>query len=386
MAVLVPLASLLVQETKSAILTTLLGVAKSIGLPVDSWQAGDPTRTLFSAEAEALSTLEGVVVGFIASGFLDYATGIWLKILAQQVYGVTVPEASYATTTVRLTNTGGGYYPEIDPNDLSFKNLVSGKTYHNTTGGTLASGPGTYLDLVVEADDAGSAGSAAAGEIGTLVTTLLGVTCSNALPAVGTDEQSEDTTRQQCRDKLGSFSPNGPKEAYSYVSRNTALTGTSAISRVRVFSASDTGDVTVYLASASGGALEVDRALVEAAVLKWATPLCITPTVLAAVNVVVPISYELWVYKSVNLTADQVAVAVNAALQQLFATRPIGGDIIPPASGSMYRSLILSTIRGVFPQAFRALVSTPAADVVLANNQVATLGIVTPLVHLVTDP
>jgi thiamine phosphate synthase YjbQ (UPF0047 family) len=383
---LVQLATLLVQQTKAEIYDYAIGIAESIGLPVSTWQAGDPTRSLFHIESELLATLEEVVVNFVKSGFLDYATGDWLKVVADQVFGVTVPSATYATTDVTLTNTGGGLYT-IEAGDLTLKNSTTGKTYRNTTGGTLASGPGTTLTITVTADEAGSESSAGAGEIDELVTGLLGVTCTNPTAAVGVDEQDESVTKQQCRDKLDSFSPNGPKGAYSYVARNSELTGTSNITRVRVYSDSDTGDVTVYLAGASGAIAAADRDLVEEAILEWATPLCITPTVSSATNVTVNVTYELWIYKSCNKTAAEVADDIETALEAMFAERPIGGDIIPPSTtGALYHSMIESTIRGVFPQAFRCTLSSPSGDTAITNGQVAALGTVSGTVHIVVDP
>lgn len=379
------LASLLVQATKDEIYTTGLNIANAIGLPVSAWQAGDPTRALFHIEAETLSTLETVVAGYIASGFLDYATGTWLAILAKQVYNVDVPSATYASADVVLSNAGGGLYNGINAGDLTFRSTVTGKTYRNTTGGNLASGPGTTLTVTVVADEAGSASSAGAGQIDTLVTSLLGVTCSNALAATGIDAQSDDTTRQQCRDKLGALSPNGPAASYSYVARNSALSLTSNVTRVRVYGSSTNGAVTVYLAGPSGGVAEADRALVQTAILKYATPLCITPTILAASNVVVPVTYQLWLYTTANKTAAQVAADVQTALGNLFAARPIGGDIIPPATtGALYASMVESTIRAVYPNdAFRCVVTLPAGDTAISNGQVATLGTVTPTITLV---
>ncbi len=382
------LASLLIQETKAAIYAKGLALANALGLPVSSWQAGDPTRSMFHLEAETLSGLEAVVAGYIASGFLDYATGSWLKICAKQFFNVDVPDATFATADVVLTNNGGGYYPDIIPGDLTAKSTTSGKTFRNVTGGTLASGPATTLTLTFVADDAGSASSAGAGEIDDLVTGLLGVTCSNPVAAVGVDEQDEATTRTQCRDKLGSFSPNGPKEAYSYVARNADLTGTSAVTRVRVYSDSDTGDVTVYLAGSSGGVSAPVLALVEAAILQWATPLCITPTVLSASNVSVPVTYTLWVYKSCNKTAAEVAADVQVALEALFAARPIGGDFanVGDVTGKLYTSLLESTIESAVPQSFRVSVTVPAIDTALGLGDVAVLGTVTPTVSIVVDP
>jgi hypothetical protein len=380
----VSLSSLLVQNTKAYIYDYALAIAETLGLPVSTWQPGDPTRSLYHVESELLATLEEIVVNFIKAGFLDYASGDWLEILADQVYGVTVPDATYAETDVVLTNSGGGTYI-IDAGDITLKNSTTGKTYHNTTGGTLNAG--STLTITVIADESGSDSSAAAGEIDEMVTTLLGVTCTNATAAVGTDKQDDATTRQQCRDKLGSFSPNGPREAYSYVARNSDLTGTTAVTRTRVYADSDTGDVTVYLAGPSGAVAGADVALVEEAILEWATPLCITPTVLSVTTVSVPITYELWIYKSANKSAAEVEEDVEEALEQMFAVRPIGGDIIPPdTTGKLYKSMIESTIRSTFPEAFRVSVSLPAGDTSLTNGQLAILGTITPTVNIVTDP
>lgn len=381
------LASLLVKQTKTQIYDFALAIATAVGLPVTSWQAGDPTRSLFNVEAEQLATLEDVVIGYIQSGFLDFATGIWLEILADQVYGVTVPGASFATCDVTMTNAGGGLYADIRAGDLTFKSTVNGKTYRNTTGGTLASGPGTTLVVTVVADEAGSASSAGVGEINYMVTQLTGVTASNAAAAVGIDKQSEATTRQQCRDKLGSLSPNGPKEAYSYVSRNAALTGTSGVTRVRVYGNSSTGLVTVYLAGPAGAISGTDLSLVTTAILKYATPLCITPNVQSAVSVAVPVTYELWVYKRENKSEDQIKAAVQTALTQMLAARPIGGDIIAPAtSGKLYTTLVESTIKAAIPEAFRVNVIAPSVDVALTNGQVAALGSITATINIVVDP
>lgn len=385
----ISLSTLLVRAGKTAIYNTALAVAEAIGLPVSSWQTGDPTRSLYHLESEILAAIEDLAIGFISSGFLDEAEDGWREVLAKQVFNVDVPDPTYATTDVELTNAGGGLYDGLEAGDLIFKNSTTGKTYTSTTGGDLLSGPGTTLTVTVVADEAGSDSSAAAGEIDEMVTVLLGVTCTNATAAVGVDLWDAATTIQQCRDKLGSFSPNGPKEAYAYVARNSELTGTSVVTRVRVYADSDTGDVTVYLAGAGGSVAEADRALVEDAILTWATPLCITPTVLSATPVTVAITYQLWVYKRLNKTEAEIEEEVEEALETMFAARPIGGDIVPPATtGAIYRSLIESTIRGLYPEAdaFRVEVTLPTDDPEIENDEVAALGTVTGTVTIVRDP
>src|SRR5579872_3213841 len=397
------LSALLLQEDQATIYNAFLSICTTLGLPVTSWQAGDPTRSLGFLEAQEIESLEQIVVGFIQSGFLDFAalpvndangnplpvSTTWLNILAKQMFNVDVPAATFAETSLTLTNAGGGIYI-IAPGDLTVKSSSTGQTYHNTTGGTLT-GVGTSgatLSVTVVADLAGSAGSAGATEIDTMVTTLLGVTCSNPSAAVGLDEQYPSVTISQCRDKLGSLSPNGPAAAYSFVAKNSALTGINTVTRSRVYGDSDTGDVSIYVAGPSGAVTSGDVTAVQNAINVWATPLCITPTVRSASNVVIPVTYSIWVYKSVNQNTTQIEAAILTALETLFSNSEIGGNIIPPAStGSLYQSVIESTIGSVFPlQTFRVTVSVPSGDTALGNGDVPVLGTVTPTVTIITDP
>ena len=388
MSGVVSLASLLIQETQANILATALTIAADIGLPVTAWNVGDPTRSTYLVESAKLSALEELVTGFISSGFLDYATGTWLVILALEVFNVVVPPATFATGNVTLTNAGGGFYV-LEPGDVTAQCSATGQTYHSTTGGTLSGvgTPGATLSLAFEADAAGSASNAAATQIDTLITTMTGVTCSNPGAFVGIDQQSDATTRQQCRDKLGSLSPMGPSDAYSYVARNSALTGTTNVTRVRVYPNSLVGTVLVYLAGGSSGSSAPDVALVNAAILEWAAPLCITPIVNAATNVVIPVTYTVWVYNSVNLTSSGVQAGILAALEALFSAQYIGGDIIPPATtGFFYLSDIEAAIKSAFPQIINVTIAAPAGDTSLTNGSVPVLGTVTPTVNFVINP
>lgn len=392
------LATLLVRETEDAIYARGLLAAQAAGLNTTSWEPGDPTRSNYKYFAAVLGALEDVQVQYIAAGFLDWAQQkaeenndtTWLVVLAKQVFNVDAVAATYAGTTVTLSNAGGGVYP-IDAGDLTFKDTATGKTYHNTTGGTLASGPGTTLDVDVVADEPGADSSASPGEIDALVTTLLGVTVSNATAAVGLNAESAQSIVDRCRSKVGILSPNGPRDAYNFVALTPELTGTTGITRSRCIGDSTTGVVRQYLAGPSGAISGGDLALALAAILKWAAPLCITPSIASASNVVVPVTYELWVYNSVGKTSDEIKADVATALGALFATRPIGGDVIPPATGRLYQSLIESVIRGVYPNhTFRVALTLPAADVDLTldavTGEVATLGTITPTVTFVADP
>ena len=382
------LASLLVQETEAQIYARALAVATSLGLPVTAWSAGNPTRSLYWFLTKVLSSLEANVAGFVASGFLDYATGDWLTLLASEVFNVTRNPATYATATVLLSNGGGGLFT-LNPGDVRVKDTATGQTYTSTSGGTLASGPGPQLSITVIADAAGSTSSAAVGTIDALVTGLVGVTCSNTTAAVGSDAELDADLRSRCRGKLALASPNGPTGAYDYVVRTTALTGSSEITRSRTIHDSTTGIVTVYVAGGSGAVSGGAVTAAQTAVNANCTPLCITPVVTNCTATSIPIAYTLWLYTSVGQTSAQIQSAVTSALTAWFAARPIGGDIIPPATtGAVYQSMIASVIAEVFPNdTFRVLVTTPSSDTALAINAVPILyGTPTATINLVAAP
>jgi hypothetical protein len=375
------LAELLPTETKEAIYARGLAVATTLGLPVTSWAAGDPTRADFHFISEIMSLLEGYVANYVAAGFLDLCAADsakyqWLVRLAEQVYGYTATEANYATCTLRLTNGSGAEYV-IEAGDITCKVPGTEVTYHNTSGGTLVSGVGNTLDLDIVCDVAGSDGTAGIGDITELVTNLLDVTISNTTAAVGVDEESASSIVANCRAKLGSLSPNGPADAYDYAAR--VLSGAANVTRTRVLDDSTTGDVTVYCASSTGAASVADVALAEDAIYASATPLCITPNVLAATNKTQAVTYTIWLYDSVGKTGAEVEAAIELALADLFAARPIGGDIIAPATtGKLRRSLIIAAIRAVYPDhVIDVQVATPAADVSLTIAEVPVLGTVT---------
>ena len=118
------LATLMGQATKQAIYDAALTLATTLGLPVTSWSAGDPTRSLYWVEAEELAANEAIAIGYVSSGFLDLAAADstrynWLVLNADQYYGYTAEVATYAGTPVTLTNTGGGLFADIAAGDIT---------------------------------------------------------------------------------------------------------------------------------------------------------------------------------------------------------------------------------------------------------------------------
>ncbi len=378
----VNLATLLVRQTKETIFGIALNVGEALGLPVTTWREGDPTRSTYWVLAELGEAWVATLAQFCASGFLDYAEGDWLTLLAKQGFNVDRVEATRGVCLATLTN-AGGVSRTIEPRDLTFRNSTTGKTYTNTTGGTVPAG-GTLPNVELEADEAGSESNAAIGEVDELVTTVLGLSVANTTVATGLDEQPDPDLRTACREKLGALSPNGPRDGYSYFAKQS----TPGVTRTRPYDDSDTGDVLLYLAGPGGAVSSDDLALATTAVLENATPLCITPTVASATNLSIPIAYELWVYDLDGRDADELEEAVEEAIATLFANKAIGGDIIPPAtSGAFYASHIAATIKSVSTHAFRVDLATPAASATaMLVSQVATPGAITATVNVVAAP
>lgn len=379
------LISMLVRETKEQIYSRGLAVASGLGLDVTSWIAGNPTRSTYWFLAEVLSILEVQVAGFFSSGFLDYAEKGWLTILAEQLYRVTREPATVAVTSITFTNAGGGYY-DLGPGDVTVKHPVTGKTYTSTE--LLVLPGGTTRTIAFAADEEGSASSAGAGEITELVTGMLGVTVTNHTACSARDEEPDPDVRARCRAKLGTLSPNGPMDAYNFVVRTPELTGNNEITRSRTDSDSTTGDVTVYVATASGGVSSPALAAALAAVTKWATPLCSTPHVVNCTGVTIAVTYEVWLYASVGESESAIKAKISDTLDAMLLARPIGGDVIAPATtGALYRSLIAATIRSAYPgHVFHVDVTTPSGDTALALNEVIAAGVHSGTVHLETDP
>lgn len=380
------LASLFLQETKAQIYARGLALAEGMGLTPSLWPPNDPTRSLYHFAATVLALVEPLAAAFVASGFLEHASGDWLTVMAEQVYGVTRAPASYASGSVTITCTGAAYY-DIEVGDIVVRSSATGKTYTNTTGGTFVA-PGS-ISLDFTADEIGEGSAAAATTIDTMITRLVETTsCSNASAFVAVDEESDDSLRFRCRAKLGTLSACGPRDAYDFVVRDSAKTGSTEITRSRTIAESTTGNVTVYVAGPSGAVGGGAVTAAQAAVEEWAGPMGFTPTVSNTRNRLIFITYEAWLYSSVGEDEATIEATIETALGDLFAARPIGGDVVAPATrGKLYRSLIESAIREVYPaHTFRVVVSSPVGDTALDPDEVVTVGSVTATVHLEPAP
>jgi hypothetical protein len=363
---------------------TIYDLLAALGVPGTNWKRGGFLRTIIAVVAALIAGLTTLIAAAIRGTILEYATGVWLTILAYFVYGVTRIDATFAEGEVTLTNAGGGEYL-YDPGELLFLNTASGKVYKNLARVELI-GVGT-LTTAVRAVEPGSASTANAGEIDDLVTRLLEVTVTNASPLIGGDAQGDVDLRADCALARSALSPFGAKDAYAYFARRTVqglpLTledGTViGVTRTQVVP-EGSGAITVYVATASGDVSgDTDTPgdalyVVDQSIKLRATPWGITETTLNANAVDISPHYEVYADAAYGATAEEVGDAVSAALSSFFAAYPLGGKTID--DGATWW-LFLSALRGLIQRAHPAIVtvvlSSPSADTEMEPGDRANL-------------
>lgn len=365
-------------QTVEQIKATSYGIMTSLGLSTTTWREGDPSRTIVAVLGTMLSQFTTMIAKVAASGFLDFATGPGLTLLADQAFDVQREPASYATGFETFNNAGGGSF-SFGPDEVTLKNSTTGATFRNAEAFTL--GPSEMGKVVaIKAVEIGSGGSSAAGAVDELVTTLLGVTVSNASVLVGVDEETDANLRIRCRDKLKALSPMGPRAVYDYVARSTSLNGGVHVTRTQIVGDSDFGTVAIYIADEDGAISPGDVALVQSGIDVWATPIAIEAEVFSATGVTVDVDVSVWILTSSGLTDEEIETRIEDALAAFFEASPLGGYVLPPEAGKLYVKSIEDAVARALPEAFLVTVTDPAAAVALGEGVVAALGTVTPTI------
>lgn len=375
------LADLTTPMTVAEATATIYAALATKGANTTLWKAGSPLRTVIAALAIILAAFSRFQAALAKSGFLAFADDDWTRVIALYVYGVTPEDGTAATGQVTLTNSGAGVYTKA-AGEMIVAN-AAGKTYRNTSA-ISSFGAGTLVVDII-ADEVGSGSSTAASTITTLVTPLPGVTCTNASALVGTDDEDAASIKLRCAEKLGTLSPNGPRDAYAFVARSTLRANGSSIGVTRVRTIADgIGGIDCYLADADGGLTDgTDIATIDTALQTQVVPLAITLRTHGASTLTIAVTYELWIPSTVTQTDDEVQAAVEAALRAFVGGRNIGGDVISPATGKVY----LTALEGIVGSAIRdedgravALkwaVTLPAGDTSVATTEAPALGTVT---------
>jgi len=350
----------------------LLSLIESFGVPARSWRPGGGLRTILRASARVLSNFSTAAAGANAAMFLDLSSKGWLTLVARYVFGVERVLATYATVTLHLVNTGAGVYT-YGVGAVVARNPDTKKAYTNTA--PIVLNAGDVLDVPFQASEIGSASNAAPNTITEFTTVLLGVTVTNPLAAVGTDDQADDDLKAVCRNKRSAVSVRGPRGAYAFAVQ-TAVRGDGSpvnINRMQIVPDPATGIVSIYCASPAGAPSSGDLDYVRDNIEAISRPDTVTAVVAAATAVPISKTLTVWARRQDGVASSDIATLVNNELILAIESYPIGGVSKPPASnqGYLYGDYVAAIVVGAHASIYD--VDGADDDTALSPGQVATL-------------
>lgn len=346
-----------------------------LGAQTASWKPGAVVRAIITAAAVFGAAISELVAAIAKSGWLELCSGPWLDLVAWYVYRVTRAEATYAEQYVDLTNAGGGDF-DWAPSEFVMSHVTTGKTYRNVLAISLRSvgTPQATARALMRAVESGSGSNANPGTVTVINVPDSNVTATHTAAFIGLDEEDDPQLKIRCYESTASISPNGPREVYATIAKNATRTdGTRiGVTRVRINSSSDNGNVTVVCALASGALSDPDLARVQELLRAYAEPHCVTVTALNSVPVNVLVSFEIWAYSDAGLSDTQWTDLVALKLSSYIASQPIGGNLITQgaSTGYVYTSALSGVVKGAREEIFRVMLSGPTSDVALTYAQV----------------
>lgn len=374
-------------QTQDQIRASMVTNLITLGVPADKWRAGGVASSILTVSAMALALMSTVIATLIQGFFLPTATGNSLRLLAQYMYGVTIPQATFASGNVTLTNPGGATFT-IAIGGYVCQNPTTKVTYTNAVAFVL--NPGGTATFGVVSNTVGSAGNAVAGAINTNVTSLIGgVTVTNPAALVGIDTPSDAIIRTLCLNKLGALSVRGVRTAYAYaiqIALNSVTGAPVNISRWSVSSASHTGIVTVVVASPTGPADPNDVIGVGTSIEANARPEAVSVNASGATALAYAPALTIWCTLPNGVNSAQVKTAIDAALVTFISTYPIGGqsanDDANPSTPvtALFADGVKGAVAAAVVSVGGLMISCQGAtDLVLTPTQVATNGITTSI-------
>lgn len=166
--------------TPTAIFNFGLTVYQANGFPTQAWQPGGTERTRLMAFSTMLAdVMSNYIPTYTGAGFLDYATGLWLQLTAQELYNLIYNSAGFTQGNILLTCASGVSGQTVAAGNLKATFQASGLSYLNVNPVVIPAGPGSVSGLF-QAEFAGAkyADQSNSGAI-FLTTPIPGVTLTN---------------------------------------------------------------------------------------------------------------------------------------------------------------------------------------------------------------
>lgn len=395
---MVDFADLVEPQTIESVRATLDSAASAVGWMLNNLPPLARLRKLADVSVRTIHAMTEVQSEAIRGGFRDFARGVWLEALAEQVYGLVDGriEETFATTTVIFTNVSDQPY-SFAAGEVLVGNSVTGKAYQAAAFDLAAAGfPGDTASVAVIALEPGTASDAAPGDISEIVGTAYdGVTVTNPNAAAAVDTETDEALRIRATAALAPISPAGAALAYHSIALNAVREDGSPIGVTKVQTVPhvpDMGDLTVYLADSDGPPTGPDIAIIDAEIRARVLPLAVNYLgTFGATPVSVDVTAVILAQSSAGLTASEIETLATQALVRLFASpneNPIGGIITGGPGGTLYQSKIKAVMEQVqaapgepFP-VFDVSISDPPGNVALDPGEVAVLGTVSLIVTL----
>jgi hypothetical protein len=368
---------------------------QSLGLQPTLWAQGGAASTFLTYASNVLANVSTSVSSAIAQQWNPTASGGGLQMLSQYGYGITPPQATFATGNVVLSNIGG-FTGTFTAGQATFQNSVANPQgvyaqYQNT--GTFTVNPGTpsspsVVIVPVSCTTIGTAGNGNPGFVSLLITTMPGVSCTNPAAILGSDSLSDASLRAL---NMASLSVRGtaygPRGAYAYAIQQATnvVSGLPVnVNRWSISPSSHTGTVTIYVASPSGPVITSDMQGISLSIDALARPDCVTvlpglsgyPSAPASATVV-DYAPAITVYVSAiqspagaitpvttgPLTAANLETVIDNYLDAWF------GSPNNPIGGVQSSDDIFTNVSGVFESGIDAIIGAAVASVSTASAQ-----------------
>lgn len=364
-----PIDTLIRAMSKEEVFELALDLLEEVRVPARSWRPGGVARSIVAVLAALGAQASSIVSGGIRAQFLEYADQDWLTLLAHYMYLVERIPATFAAGFVTLVNQGGGVF-DYGANEVVVKNSTTGARYRVTEAfhlGTLES-----VVVAVSAVEAGSRANSEPGAVDALETQMQRVVVGNATSIIGSDAEGDEDLRVRCWASMGTLSPNGPRDAYSYAVRSATIGGgaPTSINRMTVRPAAGDGTVHIICATSSGTPTPDELAAARESIELLARTDTDTVVLDGAVPVVITKQITVWRRGGDD---DTVRSAALAALGALAASYPIGGiSKYSGAQGYLYTDALSSAIIGASAGVVFDVDYDSTLDVPLAPNEVPT--------------
>ncbi len=368
------LSQLLTAKTRDDFIALILSELQSRGFPVTNWVIGGMVRSLLETLCSTFADFSALLVVVTQGGLLEESSGDWLTLLSRSNFKTIRKEATFAEWDVTLACSAAAGPYTIVAGQL-WATTAAGRLFNNLAGGVLATS-GTLV-LRFKAESSGVAYNS--GPITALKTTLPGVSISLAtLIESAADQETDPQLIERAQLQWALLAIGATDATY----KKWALDSDVDVRRVRAKENTPApGQVTVWIARQDGPATGpgggTDQDTVQAYLIDPVRKvLCVTPVTTLAVAHNVTITGTALI-RAADLGNAQAVIGDN--LLTLFRALDISdGDA---TTGKLFRAEI-SEVFMALPGMKNFTLNAPAADVTLAEGEIAVLLAFDPLTSI----